>query len=121
MAEEARQTRRQCEQQMSELEGQMQDLLFFLKTQEKVSPLDGRGRTCILLSGDGARFDGKALFCCMPRVFEFLDACLLTNGRTSLCFRKHFRMSSCFQASMKCNGVGFQLVWHRMPLLFHCL
>ncbi|CAN0035496.1 unnamed protein product [Ectocarpus sp. 12 AP-2014] len=36
LAEEARQTRRQCEQQMSELEGQMQDLLFFLKTQEKV-------------------------------------------------------------------------------------
>lgn len=37
LADEARQTKRQCEQQMAELEGQMQDLLFFLKAQEEVS------------------------------------------------------------------------------------
>lgn len=37
LIEEARQTKRQCEDQMAELEGQMQDLLFFLKAQEEVS------------------------------------------------------------------------------------
>ncbi|CAM9731448.1 unnamed protein product, partial [Hapterophycus canaliculatus] len=36
LIEEARQTKRQCEEQMAELEGQMQDLLFFLKAQEEV-------------------------------------------------------------------------------------
>lgn len=37
MVDEARQTKRQCEQQMAELEGQMKDLMFFLKAQEEVS------------------------------------------------------------------------------------
>lgn len=37
LIEDARQTKRQCEEQMAELDGQMQDLLFFLKAQEEVS------------------------------------------------------------------------------------
>lgn len=37
LVEETRQTKRQCEQQMAELEGQMQDLMFFLRAQEEVS------------------------------------------------------------------------------------
>ncbi len=37
LVDEARQTKRQCEQQMAELEGQMKDLMFLLKAQEKVS------------------------------------------------------------------------------------
>eukprot|EP00903_Cladosiphon_okamuranus_P019223 g17677.t1 len=36
LVEETRQTKRQCEQQMAELEGQMQDLMFFLRAQEEV-------------------------------------------------------------------------------------
>lgn len=36
LVDETRQTKRQCEQQMAELEGQMQDLMFFLRAQEEV-------------------------------------------------------------------------------------
>eukprot|EP00752_Nemacystus_decipiens_P008279 g7402.t1 len=36
LIDETRRTKRQCEQQMAELEGQMQDLMFFLRAQEEV-------------------------------------------------------------------------------------
>lgn len=38
---ETLETKRLCEVQMLELEGQMQDLTFFLKTQHEVSSLQG--------------------------------------------------------------------------------
>lgn len=37
LKDETMQAKRLCEQQMAELEGQMQDLRFFLKAQEEVS------------------------------------------------------------------------------------